>query len=262
MSVGKEEVTKRKKYSAPALEKGLDVIELLANEVNGLETREITQRLNRSMGEIFRMIVVLEQRGWVYDVNNSGRYALTLKAFEIAHRFPPVKRLTSIAGPVMLDLAIQIEQSCHLVIYYEGKGHVVVQQDSPSARVFGVRLGAVAPLLDTCSGHILLSFADDGLRRSMLSRVAKVDDIVEKKLESIVRRVTKKGYENIKSEQIRGVQDIGFPVFDYTGRVVAALVVPYLAYLDGSHLVDINEAIVALRAASEDLSAKLGYLEQ
>lgn len=65
--ISKKEATEknRKVYSAPALEKGLDLLELLANEADGLNISEITRRLNKSVGELFRMLVVLEQRGYV-----------------------------------------------------------------------------------------------------------------------------------------------------------------------------------------------------
>ncbi|WP_226991157.1 hypothetical protein [Paraglaciecola psychrophila] len=56
--------------------------------------------------------------------------------FGFAHCFPPAKRLTSVATPIFRRLYYDIEQSCHLVISYEGKGHVVAQQDSLSEIVF------------------------------------------------------------------------------------------------------------------------------
>jgi len=56
---------KRKEYSAPALEKGLDIMEALANVPEGLTSAEISSRLGRPMGQFFRMLVVLQQRGYV-----------------------------------------------------------------------------------------------------------------------------------------------------------------------------------------------------
>ena len=47
------------RYRAPALEKGLDVIELLAAEKSPLNLSAISQRLGRSSGELFRMLQVL-----------------------------------------------------------------------------------------------------------------------------------------------------------------------------------------------------------
>jgi DNA-binding IclR family transcriptional regulator len=251
---------KRKTYSAPALEKGLDIIELLAIEDGGLNIGEITKKLNRSVGELFRMLVVLQQRGYVLLESGSDRYKLTLKLFGLAHRFPPVKRLTSISAPVMRRLSYDIEQSCHLVIYYAGNGHVVVQQDSPSERIFSVRLGAEAPLMNTCSGHLLLAFADPYTRKKMLSRIPAhhpSDEAID--IDKIVRKVLSQGYESIHSAQAQGVQDIGYPVFDYQDQAVAALVVPFFEYLDGSQPTVAEDVHNFIKQAARNISIALGY---
>src|SRR5215831_7001214 len=53
-----ESAPKTSRYRAPALEKGLDVIELLAAEKSPLNLSAISQRLGRSSGELFRMLQV------------------------------------------------------------------------------------------------------------------------------------------------------------------------------------------------------------
>src|SRR3546814_1951398 len=55
----------RTTYSAPALEKGLEIIELLAAERRPMSTRAIAERLGRSKGEIFRVVFVLVERGYL-----------------------------------------------------------------------------------------------------------------------------------------------------------------------------------------------------
>lgn len=251
---------KRKQYSAPALEKGLDVLELLSGEAEGLNISGIAQRLGRSVGELFRMLVVLEQRGYVMAQPSSDFYTLTLKMFELSHRFPPVKRLTTIAGPVLKRLSMEIEQSCHLVIYYEGKGHVVVQQDSPADRVFSVKLGAEAPLIDTCSGHVLLAYADEFEREDMLNKIPSTHRVPKKgEINKRVARIKEHGFESISSGQIQGVQDVGYPIFDHTKKVIAVLVVPFLAYLDSTHSIKIDTVKESLRRVASELSGMLGY---
>ena len=248
-----------KSYSAPALEKGLDILELLSCEAEGLSLKDIARRLDRSVGELFRMLVVLEQRGYVMSRQESDRYQLSLKLFELSHRFPPVKRLTAAATAVMKRLAYKVEQSCHLVIYYEGKGHVVVQQDSPSARMFSVRLGAEASLVDTCSGHILLAYASETQLQGMFACVPDGHRKPTRKLvKELAERICSQGYESISSVQAHGVEDIGCPVFDHNGSAVAALVMPFLSYKDGSHPTSIDQALVQVRAAAQEISASLG----
>lgn len=251
---------RKTQYSAPALEKGLDILELLSTEPDGLNVSEIAQCLQRSVGELFRMLVVLEQRDYVSNLPGTDKYILSLKMFNLSHRFPPVKRLTSAASLVMKRMSMKAEQSCHLVIYYEGKGHVVVQQDSPSERMFSVRLGAEAPLINTCSGHLLLAYADADERENMIAKIPAQHKKASKKLvKEIIAAVAERGFESIVSGQAQGVQDIGFPVFDYTGQIVAALVMPYLTHIDGSNQTSMEQAQALVEIAAGDISIALGF---
>ena len=52
-------------YSAPALEKGLDILECLATSEEPLTTRALAEQLGRSKNEIFRMVHVLLRRGYL-----------------------------------------------------------------------------------------------------------------------------------------------------------------------------------------------------
>jgi DNA-binding IclR family transcriptional regulator len=260
MSKSNRSTRKRKEYSAPALEKGLDIVEALAKEPEGLTSAEISERLGRPMGQLFRMLVVLQQRGYVAYRADSERYELTLKLVEIAHGLGPVKRLNLVAAPLMKRLSQDIGQSCHLVIYYAGKGHVVVQQNAPSARVLSVRLGAEAPLIDSCSGHILLAFAEDEDREEMLQAIPSGHRKPSKSaLKRIVERIRSDGFERNPSAQIHGVQDIGFPVFDHGGGIAAALVVPFLEFLDDSHPVKIDAAQEVIERTAQLITEGLGH---
>jgi DNA-binding IclR family transcriptional regulator len=262
MSTKRKKQAGRRKYAAPALEKGLDILELLAGEESGLTLSGIATRLDRSVSELFRMLIVLERRGYVHAPPESDKYQATLKLFELAHRFRPVQRLTTVSGPLMKMLAHRIEQSCHLVIYYEGKGHVVAQQDSPSERVLSVRLGAEAPLLNSCSGHLILAYATEQERALMLTRIPRHHRRPSgSDVEPIVKRVRKQGFELIDSAQISGVRDIGYPVFDHTRQLIAALVVPFFSFLDGSHPVSITAAQELVSEAAAAISREMGSPE-
>ena len=252
---------RRKEYKAPALEKGLDILELLAGEEQGLNISELGKKLGRSVGEIFRMIAVLEQREYIKLRDASDAYVLTLKMFELSLQLPPIARLSAAAAPVMKLLAHDSNQSCHVAIYYDGGVHVVAQQDAPTERILSVRLGAKGSLMNTCSGHVLLAFSDDVEREQMISIIpGKQHKPTPKEIEKIVNRVRKQGHETIKSAQVRGVQDVGYPIFDHSGRAIAALVVPYIAYLDNSHTVSLAEASALVGSAAKRVSTLLGYL--
>src|SRR5690349_4855784 len=119
-----------KSYSAPALEKGMDIIETLADAESGLSVSEIAAKLKRPMSELFRIIVVLQQRGWLQKDPESARYSVTYHVLRLAHRATPTQTLTAAAGPVMHELSIRINQSCHLVVRSGTEGLVILRQEN------------------------------------------------------------------------------------------------------------------------------------
>ena len=82
--------SRRIRYAAPALEKGLDILELLASVSESLTHSEIASRLGRTVTEVFRMLVCLEERGYLSRTGADERYQLTLKLFEIIHQHRPL----------------------------------------------------------------------------------------------------------------------------------------------------------------------------
>ena len=53
------------RYRAPALDKGLDILELLAQQPQGLTRAEIVKEMDRSASEIYRMLERLVARAFL-----------------------------------------------------------------------------------------------------------------------------------------------------------------------------------------------------
>ena len=71
VTVGKAEA-ERRIYAAPALEKGLDILEMLCKSEGALSQKEIAKQLGRSVGEIYRMVSCLVDRTYVSQVDESS----------------------------------------------------------------------------------------------------------------------------------------------------------------------------------------------
>jgi uncharacterized membrane protein len=72
-------------YAVPALEKGLDIVEYLADQAVPMTQSQLARALNRQPGELFRMLACLEGRGYVRRDPTNGGYALTLAVPARAH---------------------------------------------------------------------------------------------------------------------------------------------------------------------------------
>jgi DNA-binding IclR family transcriptional regulator len=244
------------KYRAPALEKGLDILELLSREESGLGIAEIARRLDRTVGEIFRMIVVLEARGYIAQGAASDRYGLTSLLFEIAHRTPLVRRLTAVAAPVMRRLTAEINQSAHLAVLNEGRVLVVEQVSAPANSSFIVRLGATLDLWRTSSARVILAFLEARERRRVLERFPPPGGVALATVEAELAVIRAAGWEMRESLVVRGVTNISAPVIDHSGQPVAALTVTHVELL--ADPVPLETCRRALVAAAHSLTASLG----
>jgi DNA-binding IclR family transcriptional regulator len=249
--------TDDKKYKAPALAKGLDILELLASANDGLTQVEIGKLLGRTTSEIFRMLVVLIQRGYV-ELGENDRYHLTTKMFEVAHRHPPIRRLTSIAGEAMQKLANRINQSIHLCILHSGKLLVIAQVDCPDNNLNSVRLGAQIPIYDSASGRVLAAFMDDETLDNLLKLAGNEPNERRARFLADLPAVREAGYCEGPSLTLEGVVNLSAPVFDYTGKAIAAVTTPYIRRLTSTTSVPVPTAREALLETCRDLSRRMG----
>lgn len=247
------------KYRAPALAKGLDILELLASETSGKTQIEISATLGRTTSEIFRMLVVLRQRGYVDLDEESGRYSLSTKLFEISHRYPPIRRLSAIAGEEMQRLAERINQSLHLAILRAGHILIIAQVDCPDDYLVSVRLGAKIPLFETASGRVLSAWLDkQALEKTIAAAVATSGDRSTATFRSSLKGVRKAGYCEAQSLTLEGVRNIAAPISDHSGNVIAALTIPYVQRLTAKSAASPSDARGQLLQVTRRMSKQLG----
>ena len=249
------------RYRAPALDKGLDILELLATQPEGLTRAEIVKEMARSPSEIYRMLERLVARQYVMRNPSGDRYALSLKLFALAHMHPPLNRLINQALPVMDEFARTAEQSCHMGVYDRGNVLIAAQINSPRGWSFAVQRGAHVGLLDTASGHLLLAFSDAGGYARMLAEHTPVDGEVpidEDRLQAIIGAIRERGYVERDSAQSFGIVDISFPILAPDNTALAILTCPYIRRIDRHVEPPVEEVRRMLQSAASALSLMQG----
>jgi DNA-binding IclR family transcriptional regulator len=240
------------RYRAPALDKGLDILELLADQKDGLTRAEITKSLGRNASEMYRMLERLVARQYVVRSAGGDRYSLSLKLYALAHRHPPMNRLIAQALPVMQRFAERAEQSCHLAAFDRGNLLVIAQVDGPGTWGISVRLGARVGLIDTGSGRVLLAFQTFGQRAHMLAEHTRVKGEIDRDpaaLESEYLEIRRQGFVRKESQQT---------LLGPSGQAIAALTCPYLRRIDDYVAPSLDDVTAMLRESAAALSM---YLE-
>ncbi|MBR0873621.1 IclR family transcriptional regulator [Bradyrhizobium tropiciagri] len=212
---------------APALEKGLDLLEALAAESGGLNQKQLAERVGRSVGEIFRMLVALEQRGYVSRDPATGEYTLTLKLFRIASQFPPTERLLQAALPVMEQLASRVKLSCHLTVLHGEQFMVIARIEPEWLMGWSVKVGAVFPLTQQyASAKVLAAYQLEGRRNELADVIAAHDRVSLKKALAALDRVSAEGGNFSNDDGYTRILAYSCPIIEASGRAVAALTVP------------------------------------
>jgi len=246
-------------YPTPALEKGLDILELFAATPTGLTVSEVARRLNRTVSEIFRMLLCLEQRGYLAQSANKERYQLTLRLFRLGQEHPPTKRLVTEALPIMHWVAHELRQSCHLGVLDGGHVVIIAQVDSPESTGFYVKVGSKVDLMHAATGHVILAHQDqDSCQRAVDEWTLETKKKKPADLDEHLAKIRSRGYERRDSYEVTGITNISFPVLNAQGNAVAGLTVPYVKRIEDT--IGIQQVIVSLRNASRRISESIGAI--
>lgn len=243
------------KYRAPALEKGLAVLELLARADGPMSLNAISRALNRSVSELFRMIQVLEHHGYLELANSGEGYVLSNKLFALGMTRAPARDLHDAALPVMHRLAERIGQSCHLGVVSADQMVIVARVEAPGDLGFSVRIGYRRSLVDSTSGLVLYAFQPELVRSEWRKRLS--GSVSRREWVDFERRghaARKAGYVTSDSHAVRGVIDLSAPVTQ-SGGVAAALTVPYVKT---SRSLSVPDTVAPLVQAADEISGHLG----
>lgn len=248
-----ESASKTARYRAPALEKGLDVIELLAAEKSPLNLSAISQRLGRSSGELFRMLQVLEFKGFITTAESGLGYVLTNKLFALAMTQAPVRSLVETALPIMRKLTQDIGQSCHIAVASEDQIVVITRIERPGDLGFSVRIGYRREIAIATSGLVLFAYQNDETRKIWLKRCKLKGEAAE---DFVARAdaVRKRGHHEAESHYVRGITDISAPIVR-GDTAVAALTVPFAH--SNPLVMEMPQAAEHLRAAAREISREI-----
>jgi DNA-binding IclR family transcriptional regulator len=233
-------------YSVPALDKALDVIELLSENAMSMSQADICRALGRNASEIFRTLSALETRGYIRRTQ-AGQYRPTLKMFELSRMHSPYEELLRVALPVMRNLSEEVRETCHLTTLRDGEIVVLAQHESPKPLRLSVEVGSRHSPITTTSGRIILAAMDDAERDGFLrdyTEFSKLPQDVQDTFLTRVRSVRDRGYEVAHGERFVGGLDVGVLIGSPTSVLKAALIVATLQSAHGPDPEMIREAAI------------------
>lgn len=250
-------------YIVPALDRGLDVLELLGKDGKPATVAEITQRLKLPRASVFRILITLQQKGFVETDPSGKAYRIGPGVLRLGYQLLATRSVVKVAQDDIEQLARETGVSAHLIV--RDGTDIVYLSHAPGNSNFisNLGIGDRLPAHATPAGQILLSelSADEIAAlykgRSLESLTAQTPRSRRSLLETI-QKSAKRGYVLSYGAVHAGGKSIAAPVRDASGKIVAVIDIsgPDQAFnedLEDGYLPDVLKT-------SGRISARLGYL--
>lgn len=243
-----------------AAARALAVLECLSRRKSvGLE--ELSRELGLAKPTVSRFLQTLQGLGYARR-DESERWAMTLKAFNVGSRALDHLDLYSAARPVAEELAEQLGETVHMgVMEGDSAVYVLKIESKYTIRMFS-RVGRRIPLYCTAIGKVLLAYSTPEERKAALEGVRLVaftpNTITARSvLEGELKRIRTQGFARDAEEHEVGITCLGAPIFDRDGCVTAALSVSWPLFRFGESTEADKAAAIA--NAARGISTLLGY---
>ena len=141
--------------TSQTLDRGLRVLELIAEEPGGLTVTEISSALGVSRTVIYRLVVTLETHALLRR-SSDGKCRLGLGVLAMGRAVSPVVRDAAVPALRLLSEAVGATSVLTVADGGEGVASVVVEPSRSDVHV-GIRIGARGPLEAGAAGRAILA---------------------------------------------------------------------------------------------------------
>ncbi len=250
------------KYKVRVIERAFGVLDALHGHGPQLTLSEIAEHLDLHKSTVHRLLMVLERQRFVERNPRNSKYQLGLRLFELGWSARANRDVPELAAPFLRRLVAETGETAHLCVLHDGKMLSVANAESPRALRTPSTVGRRVEMYCTSVGKCILAFMDDAeleviVTKQMLRGHTRKTITSLHMLRVHLQQVREKGYAMDDEEFEEGLRCIGAPVWDCTGKVIAALSIAGPTFRVTKEAVP-EMALLAMSAA-EDLSQKLGY---
>ena len=244
------------------LDKGLAVIEAIADAQQPVKINELATVLGIPRTTVYRLIEPLEAYGYLRRNESTREYYLWLKLLQLGEKVRNSLEIRRLAYPFMVKLRDEVGFAVHLVVR-DGNEAVYVEkvESNRPVRLF-TQIGRRVPLHVTACPRVLLAYCSDEEIRQYVSATKMVKYTLNtvadpETLWARIREIRASGYSIAYGELEPETAAIALPVYGDRGEVAASLSVagPEAQF----RAEDLDSIVRSVGNCAERISQELGY---
>ncbi|MCX8116656.1 MAG: IclR family transcriptional regulator [Desulfobacterota bacterium] len=244
------------------------ILDILGQNPQGISLGELSSKVNLPKGTTHRLLSSLAYLGYVRQDEKTRYYLLGFKLVELGNILLNQLDLRKEAEPFLKELAEKTKETIHMVILDHNEVVYIekVEGDhNPSGLKMASRIGLRNPAHSSAVGKVLLAhFSEEELNQFLKGKELQkrtentITDVAQ--LKDHLKIVRSQGYAIDNEENEKGVRCIGAPIYDRTGRPVAAISISGPAFRITKKLAQEVLKKEVMETASK-ISQRLGYRE-
>lgn len=212
-----------------SIDRMFDIMETLSIHPRGISLTELSAEVDLHKSTVHRFLTSLMCKGYVIKEDDSTKYRLTMRMFEIGSRVVDGMNILNVARPYLEQLADGTDESVHMVVRDKVEIVYVFKEESSNSVVrMSSRVGLRNPMYCTGVGKAIMAFLPEDEAKAIWDATQIVRH-TEKTITSFSRmqtemaRIRENGYSVDDEEHERGVRCVAVPIRDISGKPVAAI---------------------------------------
>jgi len=257
-----DEVGARASGGVQSIGRAFAIIEEIARNRDGIGLAELSKRVGLHNSTTFHLVKTMVSLGYVRQMKDSKRYRIGRPLFALAASALDEIEMTSLAAPVLDDLARTTGESAHFSVPMGDAVVVLARTGGPGAFQLNDRVGVVRPAHCTALGKIMLAGLapaqfEQFLKRAELKPLTQKSITSPEQLAREIAEVRRSGLALDDGEFDAEVRCVAVPARDFTGRVVGAIGISGPIWR--LSIEALQKRARSVRAAADRLSAEFGY---
>ncbi|EFE53366.1 HTH-type transcriptional repressor AllR [Providencia rettgeri DSM 1131] len=258
---GRPQTDKSSPKGAQALERGLDILQFLANSGGSSSVSVLSEQLGLPLSTTFRLLKVPEQSEFIFQDSQLGWWHIGLQSFTVGATYMNDRDVVSVAGPFMRRLMLLSGETANLAIRNNLDAVLIRQCECHALVRMCAPLGSRLPLHASGAGKALLFPLDEEEMLELVTR-SGLQEFTPKTITSInvlrkaLGHYQELGYVIDNEEHALGLNCLAAPIFDRNNSVIAAISISGpSARVTEERFTELGELV---RDVAADISAALG----
>lgn len=238
------------------------LLEAVSADGGGSHVTDLSRHLRMPKATVFRILYTMCRLGYIKQDPQTGIYRLTDKVARLSVGESRIETLRRLARPAMEQLLVRFEQTVNLGVLQIGQIYIADMLEGLRSIRMSATVSTYQPVYCTALGKSIAAFLKRAELEEVLGR-SPLRAFTNKTITSVpalvrqLSRVHQNGYAVDNEETDGGARCVGAPIFGEDGIPFAAISVSGpISHIQGDRIREIGEA---LKAATKEVSAKLGY---